>query len=65
LPDIQRLGIAQHGARLKELRGLGYVINNEMERTPSSVLSWYTLLAEPGEPMSLFGDLTPLASYPD
>ncbi len=56
LPEIQRLGIAQHGARLKELRALGYVIRNEMEHTPYGTRSWYVLLAEPGEPVPLFAN---------
>jgi len=54
LPAIQALGIAQHGTRLKELRGLGYVIRNEMEHTPDGTRSWYVLLAEPGESAQLF-----------
>jgi hypothetical protein len=64
LPAIQALGIAQHGTRLKELRALGYVIRNEMEHSSDGTQSWYVLLAEPGEPVPLFGGLPP-ERYPD
>jgi hypothetical protein len=48
LPDIQALGIAQHGARLKELRKelqpLGYKIENKMETGHDGIKrSWYML----------------------
>lgn len=48
LPDVQALGIAQHGARFKELRGelepQGYRIENKMEHgTDGIVRSWYML----------------------
>ncbi len=56
LPDIQALGIAQHGARIKELREdvapLGYKIENKMETGRDGIRrSWYMLtrlaVAEP------------------
>ena len=48
LPDVQALGIAQHGARFKELREelepQGYRIENKMEHgTDGIVRSWYKL----------------------
>jgi len=50
LPEIQRLGIAQHSPRFNELRRRGYIIHNKMETAPDgSKHSWYILLAEPGE----------------
>ena len=48
LPEIMRAGIAQHGARLTELRGRGFQIQNEMERTAARVLSRYWLRFDPG-----------------
>jgi hypothetical protein len=48
LPDIMRLGIAQHGARLRELRLRGYKIENHMERTAEGeVRSEYRLTFDP------------------
>lgn len=47
LPEILRSGIAQHGARLGELRERGFEIENEMERTPERVLSRYWLRRDP------------------
>lgn len=49
LPDVQALGIAQHGARFKELRNelepQGYKIENRMEHgTDGIVRSWYMLI---------------------
>ena len=46
LPDVQALGIAQHGARLNELRKdyapQGYKIENKMERGRDGIVrSWY------------------------
>ena len=44
LPEIMRAGIAQHGARLTELRQRGFVIRNELERAADGrVLSRYWL----------------------
>jgi hypothetical protein len=41
-------GIAQHGARFKELRDQGFEIENEMERTRDGVvLSRYWLRFDP------------------
>jgi len=48
LPDIMRAGIAQHGARFKELRERGFQIENVMERTTEGVVrSWYWLRYDP------------------
>ena len=48
LPDIMQAGIAQHGARFKELREQGFEIINEMERsTDGVVLSRYWLRFDP------------------
>jgi hypothetical protein len=50
LPELQGVAGAQHGARLREARDLGYIIDNEMERTADGEIhSWYILRAEPGE----------------
>jgi len=57
LPQIQKAAGAQHGARLKEARDLGYLIDNELERTSSGdIHSWYILRAEPGEAVPLFSN---------
>jgi hypothetical protein len=47
LPSIMRAGIAQHGARFKEIREQGFHIENEMERTADGVLSRYWLRFDP------------------
>jgi hypothetical protein len=48
LPSIMQAGIAQHGARFKELREQGFEIENEMERTGDGVvLSRYWLQFDP------------------
>ena len=48
LPSIMKAGIAQHGARFKELRERGFEIVNEMERTADGVvLSRYWLRFDP------------------
>lgn len=48
LPEIMKAGIAQHGARLKEIRDRGFKIENEMERTVDGVvLSRYWLTFDP------------------
>lgn len=48
LPEIMAAGIAQHGARLTELRARGFVIENELGRTPDGrVLSRYWLRFDP------------------
>jgi hypothetical protein len=48
LPDIMKAGIAQHGARFKEIREQGFEIENEMERTAEGVvLSRYWLRHDP------------------
>ena len=48
LPEIMRAGIAQHGARMKEIRDRGFKVENEMERTADGVvLSRYWLTFDP------------------
>src|SRR5215467_1954518 len=48
LPEIMRVGIAQHGARLNEIRARGFVIENELDRvTPGIVRSRYWLRHDP------------------
>ena len=48
LPTIMKAGIAQHGARLKEIRDRGFRVQNEMERTADGVvLSRYWLTFDP------------------
>lgn len=48
LPDIMRAGIAQHGARLSEIRRRGFRVLNETERTHDGrVLSRYWLECDP------------------
>lgn len=48
LPEIMRAGIAQHGARLKEIRERGFIVLNELERSPDGrVLSRYWLEHDP------------------
>jgi hypothetical protein len=50
LPEIQRAAGAQHGARLREIRDMGFVVDNEIEHVDGEVHSWYVLRLEPGEP---------------
>jgi hypothetical protein len=64
LPQIQAVAGAQHGCRLMEIRARGYVVENVVERANGEVHSWYVLRAEPGEEISLFGDLRPHQEYP-
>jgi hypothetical protein len=48
LPSIMAAGIAQHGARIAELRARGFVIENQIERDAESrVLSRYWLRRDP------------------
>jgi hypothetical protein len=47
LPEIMRAGIAQHGARMAELRERGFEIVNEMQRHDYGVRSWYRLVFDP------------------
>jgi hypothetical protein len=77
LSEILTLNIAQFGARILELRRLGFRIVNRTEISDGKKLSWYRLdhsqipaLTAPNatdkitEPTnSLFGDLTPDRSY--
>lgn len=54
LPEVQRAAGAQHGVRIKELRGRGYVIENILERVHGETHSWYVLRSEPGETPPMF-----------
>jgi hypothetical protein len=49
LPDILSIGIAQHSARVAELRGRGFIIENSMRRSRAGhvVHSSYRLLYDP------------------
>jgi hypothetical protein len=47
LPGIMRLGIAQHGARLKEIRNRGFQVINELESVNGVLHSRYWLLHDP------------------
>jgi hypothetical protein len=48
LPEIMKAGIAQHGARLKEIRDRGFRVENEMQRTADGVVcSRYWLRHDP------------------
>lgn len=48
LPTIMRAGIAQHGARFKEIRNQGFEIENEMQRKEDgSIISYYWLRFDP------------------
>ena len=47
LSEIMRLGIAQHGARMKELRDRGFKIINELESIKGVLHSRYWLIFDP------------------
>jgi hypothetical protein len=47
LPDILVLGIAQYGARILELRRLGFNIENKTERLAGARRSWFRLASSP------------------
>ena len=48
LPEIMAAGIAQHGARMNEIRQRGFVVRNELEHSPNGrVLSRYWLEHDP------------------
>jgi hypothetical protein len=47
LPEILQTGIAQFTARIFELRELGLVIENELQRSDGRVLSRYWLRHDP------------------
>jgi hypothetical protein len=47
LPDIMRLGIAQHGARMKEIRDRGFKVINELESIKGVLHSRYWLFSDP------------------
>ena len=53
LPEIMDAGIAQHGARMREIRQRGFVVRNELRRSRDGrVLSRYWLERDPedGQP---------------
>lgn len=47
LPEIMRLGIAQRGARMKEIRDRGFRVINELESIDGVLHSRYYLLFDP------------------
>lgn len=47
LPDIIRLGIGQHGARIIEIRDRGFRVINELESIDGVLHSHYYLLFDP------------------
>jgi len=47
LPEIVRLGIAQHGARMKEIRDRGFKVINELESIEGVLHSRYWLIYDP------------------
>ena len=47
LPEIMRLGIAQHGASMKEIRDRGFRVINELESVDGVLHSRYYLLWDP------------------
>ena len=49
LPEIMRLGIAQHGARFNELRRRGFVVENELDHSSGIVRSRYWLRHDPAQ----------------
>lgn len=53
LPEVQGAAGAQHGARLRELKDRGYLIENSMERVNGEVHSWYTLRCRRGETVNI------------
>jgi hypothetical protein len=63
LPQILDLRISQFGARIHELRKLGFKITNRTERIAGVVHSYFRL--ELGEQPTLFGDISPARRYPD
>jgi hypothetical protein len=50
LPQILSLQISQFGARLKELRGLGFNIPNRQEHHGGQTHSFYRLVSGPTSP---------------
>jgi hypothetical protein len=47
LPDIMHLGVAQHGARMKEIRDRGFKVINELESIKGVLHSRYWLIFDP------------------
>jgi hypothetical protein len=53
LPEVTALA-SQYGARVLELRRMGYTIENKKKKqADGSIHSWFSLIAEP-EPVTLF-----------
>ena len=46
LPEILALGIAQYGARIHELRRMGFSIENKTERIAGARHPWFRLLGD-------------------
>lgn len=55
LPEILALGIAQYGARILELRRLGFTIENRTERVAGARQrhSWFRLIKSPARVVDL------------
>ena len=49
LPEILALGIAQYGARILELRRMGFNIENRTERVNGARHSWFRLVNSPAQ----------------
>ncbi len=49
LPEILALAIAQYGARIHELRRLGFNIENRTERVNGARHSWFRLVNSPAQ----------------
>lgn len=47
LPEIMKVGIAQHGARLNEIRSRGFLVVNETKHDGGKVCSRYFLMFDP------------------
>ena len=47
LPEIMRLGVAQHGARMREIRDRGFKVINELESVEGVLHSRYWLIFDP------------------
>jgi hypothetical protein len=50
LPEILALGCAQYGARILELRRLGFRIENRVEHRDGARHSWFRLVQSPKSP---------------
>ncbi len=62
LPEILDLHISQFGARIKELRALGFDISNRMETVDGEKRSWYRLVPGPTHANELPSPYKPLTA---